>query len=41
MEAVLVAAISVPVAVGLLYLSMRMFHYVYQAMAHLVGWPYL
>ena len=29
------------VAVGLLYLSFLMFHYVYQAIAHLVGWPYL
>ncbi len=40
MEAVLATAISLPVAVSLLYLAFRMCRFLYQAIAHLIGWPY-
>ena len=40
MEAVLATAISLPAAVALLYLAFRMCRHVFQAIAHLIGWPY-
>ncbi|MEQ8789198.1 MAG: hypothetical protein RIC55_22990 [Pirellulaceae bacterium] len=41
LEAVLITAVTFPLAVALYYLAMRGFTYLYEMIAALVGWPYL
>jgi hypothetical protein len=41
MEAVLTAAISLPPAVAILYLGIRLCKFLHQVNAPLVGWPFL
>ena len=40
-EAVMTAAISLPPAVAILYLGIRLCKFLYQVNAPLVGWPFL
>jgi hypothetical protein len=41
MEVVMTAAISLPPAVFILYLGIRMCKFLYQVNSPLVGWPFL